>query len=56
MTTTSTIQMLMRYNAWANRAIFEDGLDNALEDKPRPGAESKLDEGQEAHLTALEAV
>ena len=23
MTTTSTIQMLTRYNAWANRAIFE---------------------------------
>lgn len=31
----------------------EDGLDKALEDKPRPGAESKLDEGQAAHLTAL---
>lgn len=31
----------------------EDGLDNALADKPRPGAGSKLDEGQEAHLTAL---
>jgi transposase len=31
----------------------EDGLDNALEDKPRPGADSKFDEGQEAHLTAL---
>ena len=23
MTTTYTIQMLMRYNAWANKAIFE---------------------------------
>lgn len=31
----------------------EDGLDNALADKPRPGADAKLDEGQEAHLTAL---
>ena len=31
----------------------EDGLDKALTDKARPGAESKLDEGQEAHLTAL---
>ena len=33
--------------------LCEDGLDNALEDKPRPGAEAKLDEGQEAHRTAL---
>jgi transposase len=31
----------------------EDGLDEALADKPRPGATAKLDEGQEAHLTAL---
>ena len=31
----------------------EDGLDNALADKPRLGAKTKLDEGQEAHLTAL---
>jgi transposase len=31
----------------------EDGLSNALEDKPRPGAASKLDEGQEAYLTAI---
>ena len=31
----------------------EDGLDQALEDQPRPGAEAKLDESQEAHLTAL---
>ena len=31
----------------------EAGLAAALEDKPRRGAERKLDEGQEAHLTAL---
>jgi transposase len=31
----------------------EDGLENALEDRPRPGADVKLDEGQEAYLTAL---
>ena len=31
----------------------EEGLEAALEDKPGRGADSKLDEGQEAHLTAL---
>lgn len=31
----------------------EEGLDAALEDKPRRGNDAKLDEGQEAHLTAL---
>lgn len=31
----------------------EEGLEAALEDKPRPGHEAKLDERQEAHLTAL---
>ena len=31
----------------------EAGLDNALTDKPGRGATAKLDEGQEAHLTAL---
>jgi len=31
----------------------EDGLAAALEDKPRPGAEKKLDDGQEAYLVAL---
>ena len=31
----------------------EEGLDNGLTDKPGRGATAKLDEGQEAHLTAL---
>ena len=31
----------------------EEGLEAALEDKPRRGNEAKLDENQEAHLTAL---
>ncbi|CAG1006013.1 hypothetical protein MTYP_03317 [Methylophilaceae bacterium] len=31
----------------------EEGLDNALSDKPGRGGTAKLDEGQEAHLTAL---
>lgn len=31
----------------------EEGLEAALEDKPRPGNAAKLDEHQEAHLTAL---
>ncbi|MHB8752899.1 MAG: helix-turn-helix domain-containing protein [Aggregatilineales bacterium] len=31
----------------------EDGLDNALSDKPGRGATAKLNESQEAHLTAL---
>jgi transposase len=31
----------------------EDGLENALNDKPGRGATSKVSEGQEAHLTAL---
>lgn len=31
----------------------EDGLDAALEDKPRRGNTPKLDEGQQAHLIAL---
>ena len=31
----------------------EEGLEAALEDKPRPGNDPKLDENQEAHLTAL---
>jgi transposase len=33
--------------------LCEDGVDSALADKPRPGAAPKVDEGQEAHLTAL---
>jgi transposase len=31
----------------------EDGLDAALEDRPHPGSEHKLDDGQEAYLVAL---
>ena len=31
----------------------EEGLEAALEDKPRPGNDAKLEESQEAHLTAL---
>ncbi len=31
----------------------EEGLDNTLTDKPGRGSSVKLDEGQEAHLTAL---
>lgn len=31
----------------------EEGLEAALEDKPHPGSESKLDDGQEAYLVAL---
>jgi transposase len=31
----------------------EDGLDNALLDKPGRGATKQVNEGQEAHLTAL---
>ena len=31
----------------------EEGLEAALEDKPRRGNDAKLDENQEAHLTAL---
>ena len=31
----------------------EEGLEAALEDKPHPGSESKLDDGQEAYLIAL---
>lgn len=31
----------------------EEGVEAALEDKPGRGGDSKLDEGQEAHLTAL---
>lgn len=31
----------------------EDGLHSALEDKPHPGTESILDDGQEAYLVAL---
>jgi transposase len=31
----------------------EEGLENALTDKPGRGARAKLNEGQEAHLTAL---
>ncbi len=31
----------------------EEGLDSALTDKPGRGGSAKLDEGQEAHLTAL---
>lgn len=31
----------------------EDGLENALEDRPHPGPKARLDENQEAHLTAL---
>jgi uncharacterized damage-inducible protein DinB len=38
MTTTSTIQMLTRYNAWANRAIFEAvvalPVSEAIKDRP----------------------
>jgi transposase len=39
---------------WRTRLRFcEAGLQAALEDKPGRGADSKLDEGQETHLTAL---
>ena len=31
----------------------EDGLEAALEDRPHPGSERKLDDGQEAYLVAL---
>ena len=31
----------------------EDGLEAALEDRPHPGSESKLDDGQAAYLVAL---
>src|SRR3990172_9592620 len=31
----------------------EEGLEAALEDKPHPDSESKLDDGQEAYLVAL---
>ncbi len=33
--------------------FYEEGLEAALEDKPHPGSESKLDDGQEAYLVAL---
>ena len=31
----------------------EDGLEAALEDRPHPGSEHKMDDGQEAYLVAL---
>jgi len=31
----------------------EDGLEAALEDRPHPGSDRKLDDGQEAYLVAL---
>jgi transposase len=33
--------------------FYEDGLEAALEDKPHPGSEPKLDDGQAAYLVAL---
>jgi transposase len=33
--------------------FYEEGLEAALEDKPHPDTESKLDDGQEAYLVAL---
>lgn len=33
--------------------FYEKGLQAALDDKPHPGSESKLDDGQEACLVAL---
>jgi transposase len=35
------------------RRYCEDGLEAALEDKPRPGRDSKLEEKQEAYLIAV---
>lgn len=39
--------------ARTRQRFCEDGLHSALEDKPHPGAENKLDDGQEAYLVAL---
>ena len=39
--------------ARTRQRFCEDGLDSALTDKPHPGAEGKLDDGQEAYLVAL---
>jgi transposase len=33
--------------------FYEEGLETALEDKPHPGSERKLDDGQEACLVAI---
>ncbi len=35
------------------RRFYEKGLEAALEDKPRPGRDGKLEEKQEAYLIAL---
>lgn len=39
---------------WRTRKRYvEEGLDNALHERPRPGAHPKLDGKQEAHLIAV---
>ena len=39
--------------ARTRQRFCQEGLEAALNDKPHPGSESKLDEGQEAYLVAL---
>ena len=39
--------------ARARRRFVEEGLEAAINDKPRPGRERKLDGKQEAHLVAI---
>jgi len=39
--------------ARTRQRFCEDGLEAGLTDKPHPGSESKLDDGQEAYLVAL---
>ena len=39
--------------ARTRQRFCEDGLEAGLIDKPHPGSESKLDDGQEAYLVAL---
>ena len=39
--------------ARTRQRFCEEGLDAALRDKPHPGSEGKLDDGQEAYLVAL---
>ena len=39
--------------ARTRRRFCEEGLEAGLNDKPHPGSEAKLDDGQEAYLVAL---
>ena len=38
---------------WPERGSVEEGLEAAINDRPRPGQERKLDGKQEAHLIAI---